>query len=67
MRSKSELSLALRSAGDLDPVAVESVTLQYLFQTYNIPNPPKTNFGTEPRIGPSENSPAPKPTPVPNQ
>ena len=49
MLSGSKLSLALRAAGDIDPAAVEAVTLQYLFQTYNIPNPPKTNFGTEPR------------------
>ncbi len=49
MLSNTQLSLALRSAGDLDPAAVEAVTLQYLFQTYNIPNPPKTAFGLEPR------------------
>jgi Flp pilus assembly protein CpaB len=47
--SSAQISLALRSAGDLDPAAVEAVTLQYLFQTYNIPNPPKTAFGLEPR------------------
>jgi hypothetical protein len=46
----AKLNLALRSAGDIDPAAVEAVTLQYLFQTYNIPNPPKTNFGIEPRL-----------------
>lgn len=49
MLSEAKLSLALRSAGDLDPAAVEAVTLQYLFQTYNIPNPPKTAFGLDPR------------------
>jgi Flp pilus assembly protein CpaB len=70
MLSGSKLSLALRAAGDIDPAAVEAVTLQYLFQTYNIPNPPKTNFGTEPRYDgiafPNESS-AAKPTVNPNQ
>ncbi|NMB53641.1 MAG: hypothetical protein GYA15_02975 [Leptolinea sp.] len=49
MLSSTQLSLALRAAGDLEPAAVEAVTLQYLFQTYNIPNPPKTAFGLDPR------------------
>jgi Flp pilus assembly protein CpaB len=49
MLSSAQLSLALRSAGDLEPAVVEAVTLQYLFQTYNIPNPPKTAFGLNPR------------------
>lgn len=67
MLSESKLSLALRSAGDLDPAAVEAVTLQYLFQTYNIPNPPKTAFGLEPRRDKLEfsSSSAPAPTPIP--
>lgn len=71
MLSGSKISLALRSAGDIEPAAVEAVTLQYLFQTYNIPNPPKTNFGTEPRYDgitfPGDSSAAVKPTAVPNQ
>lgn len=64
----AKLTLALRSAGDVDPAAVEAVTLQYLFQTYNIPNPPKTNFGVEPRLDniPS-NTTTVKPTAVPAQ
>ncbi|HEX7556506.1 MAG TPA: hypothetical protein VF338_07760, partial [Leptolinea sp.] len=49
MLSGAKLSLALRSAGDIDPAVVDAVTLQYLFQNYNIPNPPKTSFGMEPR------------------
>jgi pilus assembly protein CpaB len=65
MLSGAKISLALRAAGDIDPAAVEAVTLQYLFQTYNIPNPPKTNFGTEPRKDslnyPDEVAPAPAP------
>ncbi len=67
MLSEAKLSLALRSAGDLDPAAVEAVTLQYLFQTYNIPNPPKTAFGLEPRKDDLEFSSgsAPAPTPIP--
>ncbi len=61
----AKITLALRSAGDIDPAAVEAVTLQYLFQTYNIPNPPKTNFGVEPRL---DNLPvvvSVRPTPIP--
>jgi pilus assembly protein CpaB len=71
MLSGSKLSLVLRAAGDIDPAAVEAVTLQYLFQTYNIPNPPKTNFGTEPRNDgiafPGEGSPAVRATANPVQ
>ncbi len=67
MLSSAKLSLALRSAGDLDPAAVEAVTLQYLFQTYNIPNPPKTAFGLEPRKDTLEynSSSSPSPTAIP--
>jgi pilus assembly protein CpaB len=71
MLSGSKLSLALRAAGDIDPAAVEAVTLQYLFQTYNIPNPPKTNFGTDPRkdtiLFPGETSPSASQPATPNQ
>jgi pilus assembly protein CpaB len=63
----AKLSLALRSAGDIDPAAVEAVTLQYLFQTYNIPNPPKTNFGVEPRLDNLPSTTAIRPTAVPAQ
>jgi len=49
MLSGAKMSLVLRSAGDVDAAAVEAVTLQYLFQSYNIPNPPKTGFSMEPR------------------
>jgi pilus assembly protein CpaB len=62
----AKLTLALRSAGDIDPAAVEAVTLQYLFQTYNIPNPPKTNFGIEPRLDNiPTNTTSAQPTPAP--
>jgi pilus assembly protein CpaB len=61
----AKLTLALRSAGDIDPAAVEAVTLQYLFQTYNIPNPPKTNFGVEPRLDNLPTVSQAKPTAVP--
>jgi Flp pilus assembly protein CpaB len=65
----AKLSLALRSAGDIDPAAVEAVTLQYLFQTYNIPNPPKTNFSIEPRLDnlPTSVPAVARPTAVPAQ
>ncbi len=61
----AKISLALRSAGDIDPAAVEAVTLQYLFQTYNIPNPPKTNFGVEPRLDNLPVAASVRPTPIP--
>jgi len=63
----AKLTLALRSAGDIDPAAVEAVTLQYLFQTYNIPNPPKTNFGVEPRLDNLPSTTAIRPTAIPAQ
>jgi Flp pilus assembly protein CpaB len=46
----SELTLALRSAGDDSIVTTEAVTLEYLFETYNIPVPSKLPYGLSPRI-----------------
>lgn len=46
----AELTLALRSATDSTFVTTEAVTLEYLFNTYNIPVPSKLPYGLEPRI-----------------
>lgn len=48
MLAGAKLNLVLRSAGDLDPIQTEAVTLQFLMQQYNIPNPSKLPFGMEP-------------------
>ena len=42
------LTLALRSAGDTAQVETESVTLQYMFERFNIALPAKLNYGVGP-------------------
>jgi pilus assembly protein CpaB len=42
------VTLALRSAGDASRVDTESVTLQYMFERFNIALPAKLNFGVGP-------------------
>ena len=42
------VSLALRSAGDTSRVDTESVTLQYMFEKFNIALPAKLNYGVGP-------------------
>jgi pilus assembly protein CpaB len=46
----AELTLALRSAGDNTDNPTEAVTLQYLFDQYNIPLPARLPYGVEPRV-----------------
>ena len=45
----AELTLALRAAGDDSRIETEAVTLQFLFDQYNIPVPVKLPYGVEPR------------------
>jgi Flp pilus assembly protein CpaB len=42
------VTLALRSAGDTSRVDTESVTLQYMFEKFNIALPAKLNYGVGP-------------------
>ncbi len=42
------VTLALRSAGDTSKVDTESVTLQYMFEKFNIALPAKLNYGVGP-------------------
>jgi pilus assembly protein CpaB len=42
------MTLALRSAGDTSRVDTESVTLQYMFERFNIALPAKLNYGVGP-------------------
>lgn len=46
----AKLNLALRSAGDVERLSTEAVTLQFLMDQYNIPNPAKLPYSLEPRI-----------------
>jgi Flp pilus assembly protein CpaB len=46
----SELTLALRSAGDDSIIATQAVTLEFLLNTYDIPVPTKLPFGLSPRV-----------------
>lgn len=45
-----KLNLVMRSAGDSQRIATEPVTLQFILDQYNIPNPAKLPYGLEPRL-----------------
>ncbi len=45
-----KLNLVMRSAGDSQRVSTEPVTLQFILDQYNIPNPAKLPYGLEPRM-----------------
>jgi len=51
-----KLNLVMRSAGDSQRTATEPVTLQFILDQYNIPNPAKLPYGLEPRIDAIPNS-----------
>lgn len=71
MLSGANLSLVMRSAGDAELKNTEAVTLQFIMDQYNIPNPAKLPFGMEPSINNIDNqpmeglSPQPAATPQP--
>ena len=46
----ARFTFVLRSAGDTQSVATESVTLQYLMQRFNIELPPKLPYGVTPPL-----------------
>lgn len=48
--SGAQLSLALRGPKDVETIATEAVTLQFLLEQYNIPIPVKLPYATEPRL-----------------
>lgn len=50
MLAGAKLNLVLRSAGDSDPIQTEAVSMQFLMQQYNIPDPSKLPFSMEPAI-----------------
>jgi Flp pilus assembly protein CpaB len=45
MLTTAKLNLVLRSAGDDQRISTEAVTLQFLLDQYNIPNPAKLPYG----------------------
>ncbi len=47
--SGARMNLVMRSAGDDSTVQTEPVTLQFVLDQYNIPNPAKLPYGIEPR------------------
>jgi pilus assembly protein CpaB len=51
LKGDIDLTLALRSSGDTDPIDTEAVTFQYMLETYNIPVPAKLPYGLEPGEG----------------
>jgi pilus assembly protein CpaB len=48
--SGAQLTLALRSPGDVDRPPTEAATLDFLLKTYQIPVPVKLPYGMEPRV-----------------
>jgi Flp pilus assembly protein CpaB len=71
MLSGASLNLVLRGAADDSRFNTEAATLQFIRDQYQIPNPAKLPYGTEPRMDqfPSLVNPfpdaAPRPTPIP--
>jgi pilus assembly protein CpaB len=57
-----KLNLVMRSAGDDQRIATEPVTLQFILDQYNIPNPAKLPYGLEPRVDSFPSSVSPFPT-----
>ncbi|HLE29277.1 MAG TPA: SAF domain-containing protein [Anaerolineales bacterium] len=54
-----QITFTLRSAGDISRQDTESVTMQYMFERFNIAVPSKLNYGLDNSLA------APTPTPVP--
>jgi Flp pilus assembly protein CpaB len=46
----ADIDLVLRAVGDTASISTETVTLQYLFNRFNIEQPPKLPYGAEPRL-----------------
>jgi Flp pilus assembly protein CpaB len=73
MLAGANLNMVLRSAGDQDVKNTEAVTLQFIMDQYQIPNPAKLPYGMEPRLDsfPSFVQPFPDvaagPTPTPTK
>lgn len=63
--SGAKLNLVMRGAGDIDRIATEAVTLQYILDYYGIPNPAKLPYGLEPRLDALPNSVQPFPSTQP--
>jgi Flp pilus assembly protein CpaB len=61
-----KLNLAMRAAGDDQRIATEAVTLQFVLDQYNIPNPAKLPYGLEPRFDNFPSSLNPFPYSAPN-
>jgi pilus assembly protein CpaB len=50
MLAGANLNMVLRSAGDSEIKTTEAVTLQFVLDQYQIPNPAKLPYGLEPRM-----------------
>lgn len=50
MLSGARLNLVMRSAGDTERVTTNAVTMQFIMDQYNIPNPAKLPYSMEPRM-----------------
>lgn len=61
-----KLNLVMRAAGDDSRIATEAVTLQFVLDQYNIPNPAKLPYGLEPRLDTIPATLAPFPFSIPN-
>lgn len=61
-----KLNLVMRSAGDSQRIATEPVTLQFILDQYNIPNPAKLPYGLEPRLDSIPSTVSPFPSTSPN-
>lgn len=61
----AKLNLVMRGAGDIDRIATEAVTLQFILDYYGIPDPAKLPYGLEPRLDALPNTVSPFPSTQP--
>ncbi len=50
VNSQVDITLAIRSTSDVPNTSTSSVTLQYIFETYNVIVPPRLNYSLEPSL-----------------
>jgi hypothetical protein len=57
------INVAIRSVQDVPNTATSAVTLQYIFETYGVPVPPRLPYSLEPSLRDAPTAPASEPTP----
>jgi Flp pilus assembly protein CpaB len=61
INAQVDIALAVRSVRDVPDAATSSVTLQYIFETYNVTVPPRLSYSLEPSLRVSPGMPESRP------